>query len=381
MHAGLTLELALFSTFVEEDNDSATKETYLVITWTGPENADVQAGGEQIPWMGKGKKQSGEFQLRIPFHPGVENLKTLHIDMHSATTTAFDMGDEISAWFTKYLGFETRMAYLGPANSRPVLGSGAPNSDLAVQKRMPRALYRLRQLLVPPFLRAEEERISFCDIAQFLVVTTESNAEVTRRLREDPGDPSSAGAEDVQMDVTKFRPNIVLSGSPAAFDEDYWAELLFCRTSVRMAVTLNCWRCQSIVVDYNTGKPATDASGLAWKKLSRDRRVDKGWKYNPVFGRYGFCAAKETGKDIRVGDEVLVAKRAPEISVFGRSWSLSDLLALPRATHFCTVLFPLNGFFLGGGVYFPLPVWWYFVLITSVTDWPMSKAFSSANKS
>lgn len=234
--------------------------------------------------------------------------------MHGATTTAFDMGDEIAAWFTKYLGFETRMAYLGN-NSRPVLGSGAPNSDLAMRKQLPTALYRLRQLL-PPFLRPKAERISFCDIAQFLVVTKESNDELTRRLREDPSaDP------DVEMDVTKFRPNIVLSGSPAAFDEDYWAELAF-GSGVRMAVTLNCWRCQSIVVDYSTGKPATDTSGLAWKKLSRDRRVDKGWKYNPVFGRYGFCAASDTGKEIRLGDEVLVTRRAPEISVFGMSFSV-----------------------------------------------------------
>lgn len=302
LHSGLNLELALFSTFVEDNG----KERHIVITWTGPENVDVQPG-QQVPWQGK-----NEFQVRIPFHPGVEGLNTVHIDMHGSSTAAFDMGDEIAAWFTKYLGFETRMAYLGN-NSRPVLGSGAPNSNLAVRKRLPSALYSLRQLL-PPILRPKAERISFCDIAQFLVVTAESNAELTRRLREDPSaDPS------VKMDVTKFRPNIVLSGSPSAFDEDYWAELAFQNRcgNIRMAVTLNCWRCQSIVVDYNTGKPATDASGLAWKKLSRDRRVDKGWKYNPVFGRYGFCAASETGKEIRVGDEVLVTRRAQEVSVFG----------------------------------------------------------------
>lgn len=376
----MTLELALFSTFVEEeveeddDDDGQGHGKHLVITWTGPENADVQAGTEQIPWMGSQEEkkktttaqphQAAKFQLRLPFRPGVQGLKTLHVDMHGATTTAFDMGDEVAAWFTRHLGFETRMAYLGPAHSRPVLGSGAPSSDLAVQKRMPRVLYRLRQLLVPPAWRAAAERISFTDIAQFLVVTTESNAEVTRRLREDEDTTAAAATGDgdndnknVQMDVTKFRPNIVLSGSPAAFDEDYWAELLFRRTGVRMAVTLNCWRCQSIVVDYRTGRPAAGASGLAWKKLSRDRRVDKGWKYNPVFGRYGFCAAKETDKEIRVGDEVLVAKRAPEISVFGRSsWSFSSFsfsclgfASIPslRSRLICPVVSPPPPHFVG----------------------------------
>lgn len=290
----------LFSTFVEDNGG----ERHLVITWTGPENTAVQPG-QQVPWTGK-----SEFQIRVPFHPSLQDLKTIHVDMHGSTTTAFDMGDEIATWFTRYLGFETRMAYLGK-NSRPVLGSGAPNSDLAVRKRMPAALYRLRQLILPPFLRPQPERISFSDIAQFLVVTIESNAELTKRLRED--DPQA------EMDVTKFRPNIVLSGSPAAFDEDYWSELVF-QGDVRMSVTYNCWRCQSIVVDYKTGKPATDVSGLAWKKLSRDRRVDKGWKYNPVFGRYGYCETAEAGKEIRLGEEVLVTRRAQEINVFGKSF-------------------------------------------------------------
>lgn len=259
--------------------------------------------------------------------------------MHGSTTTAFDMGDKISSWFTQYLGFETRMAYLGK-NSRPVLGSGAPNSDLAVRKRLPTPFYRLRQLLLPPFLRPKAERISFCDIAQFLVVTKESNDELTKRLREDTSaDPG------VEMDVTKFRPNIVLSGSPAAFDEDYWAELAFPGSGVRMAVTLNCWRCQSIVVDYRTGKPATDTSGLAWKKLSRDRRVDKGWKYNPVFGRYGFCAASDTGKDIRLGEEVLVTRRAQEISVFGTPFSVCPLSLRSRLVYrFLSSYFLATGF-------------------------------------
>lgn len=343
----------LFSTLVEDADDSG--ERHLVITWTGPENTHVQPG-QQVPWTTKQEDDGNdgndgndsndsiattEFQLRVPLRPkGVAGLRAVPVDMHGATTPAYDMGDAAAAWFARRLGFEARLAYLGPRNSRPVLGSGAPGSDLAARRRLSPLAYHLRRWLVPAGLRGRPERISFCDIAQFLVVTAESNAEVTRRLREDvDGDPdvdpdaSAAAAagpgpeEGVEMDVTKFRPNIVLSGSPAAFDEDYWAELEFrsgstssssSSSGVRMAVTLNCWRCQSIVVDYATGKPATGASGLAWKKLSRDRRVDKGWKYNPVFGRYGFCAAADAGREIRLGDEVRVTRRAEEVSVFGK---------------------------------------------------------------
>lgn len=52
------------------------------------------------------------------------------------------------------------------------------------------------------------------------------------------------------------------------------------------------------------------------KLLTKDRRVDKGVKYSPVFGRYGFLMGgdeEETEqKVIRVGDRVRVIKRIAE---------------------------------------------------------------------
>lgn len=296
---GSNLQTVLFSTMVEEDGG----EKDVVVSWTGPQNNEPLPG-HQAPWNGQNMNQ-----IRFRLRPSVEKLKKIHIDVHGATTNAFDMGEDISAWFSKYLGFETRLAYIGKY-SRPVLGSGAPNSDLAVSKRLPTPLYHLRQLVLPSFLGQKPERISFADVAQFLVVTTESNAELSRRIRENSDDPG------LEMDITKFRPNIVLSGGPAAFDEDYWAELSFA-DDIRMAMTGNCWRCQSITADYSTGETAVDASGLAWKKLSRDRKVDKGWKYSPVFGRYGFCRTSDTGKEVRLGDKVLLTRRNKEHTVFG----------------------------------------------------------------
>ena len=118
------------------------------------------------------------------------------------------------------------------------------------------------------------------------------------------------------MDVTKFRPNIVVSGSPAPFDEEYWAELRF-PGGAQMALTGNCLRCQSITVDYETGKPAADVSGQAWKKLSKDRRVDKGCTFMPVFGRYGYSPAPNIGREICVGDEAVLTRRNRDRTVFG----------------------------------------------------------------
>lgn len=291
MFSGFHLRMVLFSTRLEESPDSQGRD--VVITWTGPEDSEAR-----------------EKQIRFPLRPQLETLNRVCVEMYGATTDAYDMGASISAWFSSYLGFEACLIYLGQ-NSRPVLGSSAPHSDQAFRKSLSPLAYGIRRFLVPSFLKQKSERISFADMGQYLVVTAESNAEVGRRLRET--DPS---AGDTQMDITKFRPNIVVSGSPAPFDEEYWAELRF-PGGTQMALTGNCLRCQSITVDYETGKPAADVRGQAWKKLSKDRRVDKGCTFMPVFGRYGYSPASNIGREIRVGDEAVLTRRNRDRTVFG----------------------------------------------------------------
>ncbi|KAK5275048.1 hypothetical protein LTR40_013745, partial [Exophiala xenobiotica] len=84
----------------------------------------------------------------------------------------------------------------------------------------------------------------------------------------------------------------------------------------------NCARCNSLNVDYATGKVAEGESGKILKKLQSDRRVDLGAKWSPVFGRYGFLARVPEGKSaavIKVGDEVKILKRNRERTRFGKS--------------------------------------------------------------
>lgn len=54
-------------------------------------------------------------------------------------------------------------------------------------------------------------------------------------------------------------------------------------------------------------------SGKLLKKMMKDRRVDKGNKWTPIFGRYGFPVS---GGEVRVADEVLVGERLEETTVF-----------------------------------------------------------------
>ena len=122
---------------------------------------------------------------------------------------------------------------------------------------------------------------------------------------------------DEPMDMTKFRPNIVLSGAEKAYEEDYWANVNVNGIDIQLAH--NCVRCASLNVDYKTGKPGKGESGKVLAKLQKDRRVDAGHKWSPVFGRYCFWKSREPSKMLSVGDEVRVTRVNKERTKFSKS--------------------------------------------------------------
>ncbi|RKK08821.1 hypothetical protein BFJ66_g8440 [Fusarium oxysporum f. sp. cepae] len=250
-------------------------------------SVDYEKGQVTVRWTGDKADDSVDFPLK----PAVEGRKTIETSLHTSKAKAYDMGDELSQWFSDHLGDEVRLVYIGN-ESRAVLGSLAPHSSDALKKAS--FTERIKNILPP--LSHPPERLAFNDLAHYLVVTEESNNEVSSRLD-----------EGCSMDITKFRPNIVVRGASKAFAEDFWGELTFAG-GIRMPLTANCYRCQSITVDYNTGKTATDDRGTVWKKLNKDRRVDKGAKWSPVFGRYGFCYGEATSKSLTVGQRVDVTR-------------------------------------------------------------------------
>lgn len=299
-------------------------------------------------------------ELTIPLEPDISGLKTAPIDMYTSTTIGYDMGSPFNDWFSSCFGFRVKFIYLGP-NSRPVLGNvGLPPTPPETPPSSPTSwLPSLSSLialtsslpLVGPWLSPPSpdpsintpgtsdlpspSRIGFQDCAALLVVTTESLSSVSARL------PNGEA-----FDITKFRPNIVLSGSPEAWDEDFWGTLRFKSPvlprpssqssqlpngttsandaqdgeaeGLEVILTANCSRCVSINVDYGTGAPGKGEAGTMLKKLMRDRRVDAGRKWSPVFGRYGFLGPSGAGKGpeewkrVSVGDEVEVTRRLEE---------------------------------------------------------------------
>jgi uncharacterized protein YcbX len=259
-----------------------------------------------------GKRKS----LDIPLEPDVGHLEQLNVILHSSPTKAFKMESRVNAWFSECMGYQVLLAYLGP-NRRPVLGNVSPN---AVQNKPPTSTSWMSSITssIPNVMgaKAQDEGISFADIAAYLVVTEESLQDVSSRLQ-----------DGTKMDITKFRPNIVLSGAKQAYEEDYWGGIIIKSSpkntkasppAAEIALTHNCGRCVSINIDYSTGQAATGEAGSVLKKLMKDRRVDKGNKYSPIFGRYGFLKSAEAGRIIAVGDEAQISKINEERTTFGK---------------------------------------------------------------
>ncbi|GIJ88462.1 hypothetical protein Asppvi_007386 [Aspergillus pseudoviridinutans] len=345
MHVPHFPEMALFTTDIIYADKEKDVPGRIIVTYHPPADSHLNDNSTKT--------------LEIPLQPEIRGLRQLSIEMHQSPTTGYDMGDPYNEWFSERFGYGVVLAYLGP-HSRRVLGSFAPGKSPAHAVDKPvvstRSLVGLAVLTLllngvrvsagastsGPMQSAteemlrhwpgvaatvvagllswvlmrclstakEDESITFADTAPYLLTSETSLDELSARF-----------AGDECMDMTKFRPNIVVSGAATAFEEDFWAELRVGRgaSAARLLLTANCVRCQSINVDYATGKMGTGETGSALKKLMKDRRVDKGAKYSPVFGRYVFLDPQADKVMIRVGDEVDVLRTMKERTIYGQS--------------------------------------------------------------
>lgn len=280
-------EMSLFLTSITFPEKSNPNSGHITVTFTPPEGSD-----------------SSPTSIDIPLSPDTSNLEKFKVSMHRSPTDAYIMPTKFNDWFTSCFGFPVILAYLGDHRREVRFEEMMPakeNGWLSTLSKLPTAILRSSESTKD----SENKRITFADCAPFLVTSQASLEDVSARL-----------PDGVSMDVTKFRPNIVLSGASAAWEEDFWAELV--TGNVTLSLVHNCARCKSINVDYRTGKPGEGEEGNVLKKLQRDRRVDPGMKWSPVFGRYAFLAEGGDGEVIRIGDEAKVTKVNKERTVFSK---------------------------------------------------------------
>jgi len=243
-------------------------------------------------------------QLDIPLEPSVDNLPMVDVEMYSSTLHSYNMGALYNDWFSERFGFSVILAYCG-RNTRPVLGNrpGRPAEEVPKPPTFTSNLIRKIPVIGNKLYPGDEE-IAFSDVAPYLIVSEESRQNISARL-----------PDDVDMEICKFRGNIVIRNAREAFDEDFWAEVTFAN-DIKLILTANCVRCVSLVVDYETGKSGTGKAKDVYKLMSKDRRVDMGSKWSPVFGRYGFVEKKAEGRELKVGGNLIVSARNRERTTF-----------------------------------------------------------------
>ncbi|KXT14276.1 hypothetical protein AC579_1276 [Pseudocercospora musae] len=269
---------------------------------------DTNAGLIRVdfkPPSGQGEQKTLDFPLK----PVTGDLEIIPIEMHLSKVHAYKMPKQYSDWFTSCYGFEVALVYLGP-NYRPTRMSQTP----PVVSNKPSGWLGSITNTTAAYLHfgskeLNQNLLTFNDCAPYLVCSSKSMDDVLSRI----------GSDKENFDMIKFRPNIVVSGAERAWDEDFWSQITTSPKSdqtTKIECIHNCGRCKSINIDYTTGKPGEKESGEVLKKLQRDRRVDVGMKYSPIFGRYSFLNSDSEGNVIKVGDEVVVSRRNGEHTKF-----------------------------------------------------------------
>ncbi|KAK6355028.1 hypothetical protein TWF696_004154 [Orbilia brochopaga] len=324
---------------------------YIRVTYNPPadqssngESGDVDARDEHV-----------KMSIDVPAAAEYSALQPLDLDLHGSRCVGYDMGLEFEAFFTRWLGFPTKLVYIGDS-TRESLGNLTPGKEhvtgastaapdaWSVSTVATSGFTMVGRLAGGILTRAwamggyssgsgsssssssddgktgeAEYTMHFSDCAPLLVTSEVSLEELNR------------GKRAVPLDMTKTRPNIVIGpsqdGEMAAFEEDFWSELAIrggegpddgieADTVKRLLLTSNCGRCKSLNVDYVTGKQLPVAEQMLKRLADMKRRVDPGHGYSPIFGRYGFIEKGSRGRIVAVGDTVDVSRRNVERTVF-----------------------------------------------------------------
>ncbi|KAL6710569.1 hypothetical protein ACN47E_008617 [Coniothyrium glycines] len=268
---------------------------------------EINNGNLTVKFLATGVAER-QRSITLPLVPETEKLEPIQVKMHDSPTSAFKMQDKYNAWFSECFGYETILVYIGD-NKRSVLFQDMQPLEpdpltRFLEKHVPFAHDYVRKIM--GLHQKEQWKITFADCAPYLICSETSLEDVSSRL-----------PDGEEMDMTKFRPNIVIKGAFEPYQEDYWGRLKI-NNNAEIIMAHNCVRCQSITVDYATGKKSEGALGDIWKKLQHDRRIDIGAKWSPVFGRYSFWDPKYKSETLKIGDRVNVSKVNEGLTIW--SW-------------------------------------------------------------
>ncbi|KAF2259765.1 MOSC-domain-containing protein [Lojkania enalia] len=223
-----------------------------------------------------------KLHFEIPAHPSQqwldENTETVLATVWSTMTPAHRYSTSLTAPFNAFFGQEVRLVYKPSVSDSPraLIGNGA------------------KQYL------GRAASVCFADLMPVLIGCESSIAELNERLK---------GAEGLNIDVTRFRPNILVKGHEP-WSEDRWKSVRISQSSsikgggsgLELDVVARCARCHVPNVDPET---AEEHKRQPWDTMMKYRRVDPGITFKPCFGM--LCVPRLEG-EVRVGDVLEVTK-------------------------------------------------------------------------
>ncbi|KAG9127316.1 hypothetical protein FRC07_014849 [Ceratobasidium sp. 392] len=244
-------------------------------------------------------------QVSFPESSGISSFVTPLIP-EAATLESWELVSDIEIWLSTGLNAYVAQSLSpdGPSPSSLLSSFLGRNVLLVLKGPMRRAV---ETTSTHPDLDAE---VRFQDGFPLLLTTTESLAAVQERVRHSAngaegwkvgGITSKWQSEELVME--RFRPNIVLSGSPAPFDEDYWGDVQIGENDTEggiVSVVKRCGRCLLPNVDTVTG---IRDNAVPFKVITKFRRVETLAGSTACFG---VNAVAQTSGLFKVGDRLRV---------------------------------------------------------------------------
>ena|SRR4028118_2077227 len=185
--------------------------------------------------------------LSIPVH--LDSPHCLPVKVWQDVCDAIPLGEEVTQWFSEFLGISCQLVYMPESSFRPIDSRYAtPN-----------------------------EQVSFADGFPFLLISEASLQDLNERL-------------DEPIPMNRFRPNLVVSGCEA-FAEDGWRSIRI--GSIPFRVVKPCDRCLITTVDQAQGIPGKEPL----QTLAQYRR----WHGKILFGQN--LIQEELGT-LQLGDSV-----------------------------------------------------------------------------
>lgn len=215
-----------------------------------------------------------KLEFSIPAHPSEawleDNTSSHNATVWSTTTPSRVYSAALTAPFNAFFGKDVRLVYKPPFSAAPrtLVSNGAKH------------------------ILGRDASTCFADMMPILIGSQSSLNELNTRLH---------AADNLTIDVRRFRPNILVAGDAAApWDEDRWKTVRITpgagtRAPVTLDITQRCARCRVPNVHPDT---AEEHPRQPWDTLMKYRRIDQGIRFKPC---YGMLSVPRTAGEVSVG--------------------------------------------------------------------------------